>query len=172
LFFFSFSFLTLHPKGWLRHFFANYKFLKTVQLNLHNHCETDDTISNQNDDSSFFYNFFIKYVAIKSEGDRVPCCYYTKGVSNGGRLLGFGDFLIYNVLLLLILSLFPSTEVKEWVAFGFIVSIIIGQLGTYYLEQVWKAKAMPGLPLPVISFSAYVLFLDTIMTASEECVYL
>ncbi len=87
----------------------------------------------------------------------------------GGRLLGFGDFTVYNVLLLIALSLFSSTEAKLWVAFGFIISNIIGQLGTYYFKRLWKLNGMPGMPLPMICFSTYVLLLDVMITSSHEC---
>jgi hypothetical protein len=139
-------------------------------VDLHNLCKTDDTISNESGAVSYFCKFFIKYVATESEGSFVPCCYYTKGVANyGGRFLGFGDFAVFNVLLLILLSLFPSTEVKVWIAFGFIISIIIGQLSTCYLQQLWNLRGMPALPLPVICFSTYVLLLDFLMTFSDEC---
>ena len=76
--------------------------------------------------------------------------------------LGLGDFLVYNLMVLLPSFPLASMSTRLWILCGSIVSIHIGNAGTVALERLWKLNSMPGLPFPVVTFSAYTLFLSMI----------
>ena len=81
-----------------------------------------------------------------------------------GRALGFGDFLVYNLLVLLALPLSPSSTIitQLWITAGSIISINIGHLLTVCLQSKYRLQVAPGLPLPVMTFTAYVILLQFI----------
>ena len=99
-----------------------------------------------------------------------PGVYFTgiDGERNGDSL-GFGDFLVYNVLLLIVLPTSSSMSTQIWVTLGCIICIDIGYILTEWLQLIWKEEGFPGLPLPVIVASAYILFLDILMMNSSHC---
>ena len=77
--------------------------------------------------------------------------------------LGFADFLVYNLMILFPSNPLTSMSTRLWILCGSIVSIQIGNAGTIALEKLWKQNSMPALPFPVATFSAYTLFINTIM---------
>ena len=130
------------------------------------------TSSNQTGVSCYLKKIIVQYLINHSDGDRPPFLYYTRAIGNDrhGTALGFGDFLVYNILLLLVLPPFSSIVIKLYVTFGCIVSIITGLLATYWLGQWRKQTFLPGVPLPVVVFSTYILLLDIFMTHPSDCV--
>ncbi len=102
-----------------------------------------------------------------------PVTYYV-GDENGernGTCIGLGDFLIYNILLLLIVS--PSSSITTIILLkvGCIISVQIGYIGTIMiLSRLWKNRVVPGLPLPVIIFSIYFLIVNIFITSSNQCI--
>jgi hypothetical protein len=80
-----------------------------------------------------------------------------------GGSLGCGDFLLYNILVLLALPPSSSLITKICVTFGSIISVQIGYLLTYLLCCLAKKYSAPGAPLPVITVSVYLFILDLIM---------
>jgi hypothetical protein len=94
----------------------------------------------------------------------LPGCYYVKGIDKWkqSRVLGLGDFLIYNILVLI--SIPPSTSliIKICVAFGTLVSVQIGHLLTHRLQHLMKIALTPAVPLLVITASIYIFLVDII----------
>jgi hypothetical protein len=82
-----------------------------------------------------------------------------------GAALGFGDFLLYNLMILLALPAPPSSSMitQLWIPGGSIISIIIGLLITEQLLTTYQLQVAPGLPLPVMIFTAYVILLQFIV---------
>ena len=77
--------------------------------------------------------------------------------------LGLGDFLVFNLMSLMIMNPLWSTIIKMCVFFGCIVSIHVGY-GTLKIVQLyWQENGMPVLPLVTISFSAYAIVLNIVM---------
>jgi hypothetical protein len=91
--------------------------------------------------------------------------YYTEGVNKWKKSgsVGYGDFLIYNILVLIALPSSSSLITKICVTFGSIISVQIGSLLTYLLRCLTKKYSAPGVPLPVITVSVYLFILDLIM---------
>jgi len=87
-----------------------------------------------------------------------------------GLVLGLGDFFVFNQMVLFILFPEWSLPTKILVAFGCIISIQIGQCCTAYIHQLWEVLFVPGLPLPVITFSMYAFILNIIMKyTNNDC---
>ncbi len=128
--------------------------------------------SNQTGKSYYLKKVIVEYLKNQSSEDRSPFCYYTHAIGSNicGILLGFGDFFTYNILLLLIIAPLSSIPTKVLVTFGCMISIIIGLLATYWLGEWQKRTCLPGVPLPVILFSTYILLLDIFMTHPIECI--
>jgi hypothetical protein len=105
--------------------------------------------------------------------DNPPITYYV-GSADGerdGAMLGLGDFLFYNISLLLVLSLYVPTTIKIFVTLGCIVSVQVGYFATIMVfERLWKLDGIPALPLPVITFSVYFLILDYVVTSLSKCI--
>lgn len=93
-------------------------------------------------------------------------CYYTHDIEDGidvtkqCEALGGGDFVIYNFLLLWILSPLSSMTVQFYVLIGFIINIQIGLIVTRWIGSLWKEYLMPAVPIPAILTSAYAIILD------------
>ncbi len=85
--------------------------------------------------------------------------------------MGLADFLIYDLLLLLVLSPLFSMTIKILVTLGCIVCVQVGNVGTAIIfGRLWKNYAVPALPLPVITFSIYTLILGIVTISSAQCV--
>ncbi len=100
--------------------------------------------------------------------------YYVRGVDkwkkSGG--LGFMDFFVYNILLLLVVPQSSSIAVKACVIFGCIVSVQVGLLLTHWLKYLVNIYVVPGVPLPVIMVSVYIFLLRIIMPNFNQCIEL
>ena len=85
--------------------------------------------------------------------------------TDGGELcaLGLGDFLFYNLMVLLPSYPLASLRTRLGIFCGSLLSIQIGNVGTVALGRFWDQRSMPGLPFPVVTFSAYTIFLNSIM---------
>jgi hypothetical protein len=99
--------------------------------------------------------------------------FYYVGGANGerkGGALGLADFLVYDILLLLVLSPPLSLAIKILMTIGCIISIQIGYFVTIVIfEMMWKLDEVPAFPLPIITFSIYILILDAITSLSNQC---
>jgi hypothetical protein len=85
-------------------------------------------------------------------------------------LLGLGDFLVFNQMVLFILLPVWSMITKILVVCGCIIAIQFGHCGTACIYRLWKLPNGPGLPLPVITFSIYAVILNVIMGyANNNC---
>jgi hypothetical protein len=62
--------------------------------------------------------------------------------------------------------------IKILVVFGCIINKQVGQCGTAYIHRLWQVANVPGLPLPVITFSVYALILNVIIGYTNvDCGY-
>jgi len=52
---------------------------------------------------------------------------------------------------------------KILVAFGCIVFIQVGYYSIELIGKMWHVRILPGLPLPVITFSLYAIIVDFFM---------
>ena len=88
-----------------------------------------------------------------------------------GACLGFGDFLSYNLMVLLALPPLPSssTTTQLWITVGSMISIAIGYSATIWLRWTYQISRTPGVPLPVMTYTAYVLLLDVIRDNPSPC---
>jgi hypothetical protein len=92
--------------------------------------------------------------------------YYTRiEGEKRGAALGFADLVLYNLLVLLALPASPSSSMitQLWITLGSIISINIGHLITERLLTTYRLQSGPGLPLPVMTFTAYVILLQFIV---------
>ena len=99
--------------------------------------------------------------------------YYTGiGGEREGASLGLGDFVVYNLMVLLALS--PSLSspmvVQLWTAVGAMISIEIGYLTMVWIQWGYQLIVLPGVPLPVVTYTTYVLLLDMIHNNPNPCV--
>lgn len=149
-----------------------------------------DNISDINDKLSkliqiFLFSFIcLHYRGSLYEGDSknqklirktkcLPNCYYAKGRDKwkSSASLGVADFLIYNMLVLVVLPLSSSTIVKTYVTVGTIVSVQIGYFLTSWLGSFIKILGQPAVPLPVIIVTMYLFILDIIFSYnSDQCI--
>ncbi len=93
---------------------------------------------------------------------RLPGCYYVKGIDKWkqSHVLGLGDFFIYNILVLISIPSSASLIIKICVALGTLISVQIGYLIMHRLQHLMKIVSAPGVPLPVITASTYMFFLN------------
>ena len=168
--YFTFSFLCLHPNGWLRNLVND---TKTVELK-ETETRNNGKIACINNPMGIMYSLkklLIQYWESQFDGDRLPFLYYTHpaGTEDDGCSIGAGDFITYNTLLLLAITPFPSVMIRLYITFGCMISVIIGLLVTNALGQLVKQNILPGVPLPVVIYSAYILFLDIFSTHPSDC---
>ncbi len=104
-----------------------------------------------------------------------PGDYYVKdpidGIKNEDKylpVLGLGDFMYYNLMVLFVLPpLLPMTT-KICVAIGGIISVQVGYMATIWIATFWNVEnAVPALPLSVITYSIYAIFVDIFMQYSN-----
>ncbi|CAF1449669.1 unnamed protein product [Rotaria sordida] len=100
--------------------------------------------------------------------------YYTKGINKWKKssMLGTIDFMIYNILILLVIPQSSSITIKLCVTFGSIATVQIGQLLMIWFLYHFEVQSAPGVPLPVIMVSIYIFLLDFIMLNVNQCVKL
>ncbi|CAF1413848.1 unnamed protein product [Rotaria magnacalcarata] len=79
---------------------------------------------------------------------------------NNRSSLGIGDFLIFNLMLLLIVPSGSSMTTKVCIAIGHIIAIQIGQIATSWFGCYFNQYLLPALPLPVVCFSLYAILLN------------
>ncbi len=80
------------------------------------------------------------------------------------------NYFVFNQMVLFIFLPAWSMITKILVVCGCIIAIQFGLCGTIYLYQLWKLPCLPGLPLPVITFSIYAMILNVIMKyANNHC---
>ena len=115
--------------------------------------------------------WLIQYWKSQFDGDHLPFLYYTHpaDIRDHGCCMGAGDFVTYNTLLLLALTPFPSVIIRLYITFGCIISVIIGLLVTNALGELVKQNILPAIPLPVVMYSAYIIFLDISSTHPSDC---
>lgn len=169
--FFLFSFFCLHPNSWLRNFYLDIKTIQLEEAEIRND-ERVDVCNYQKKLIYYLKKMIIQYWKKQSHGDRPPFLYYTHSQDSyeRGFHIGAGDFLAYNILLLLIISSYSSVIMKLYIAFGCIICILIGLILTFELGNLMKQNILPGVPLPVMIFSTYVVFLDIFIKDPIDCV--
>jgi hypothetical protein len=85
-----------------------------------------------------------------------------------GAAVGLGDLLTYGLMVLLVLPPSPiSTQLC--ITAGSMISIGIGYAMTICWLLTYQSRVVPGLPFPVIIYTAYVLLLDVIRDNSNPC---
>ena len=66
---------------------------------------------------------------------------------------------MFNFMLLLVLNPLLSLRTNIFIFLGHIIAVHIGQEGTRQLGIIYQQSIQPALPLSVITFSTYALFL-------------
>jgi len=90
-------------------------------------------------------------------------------------MLGVGDFFYYNLMVLFLLSPLPPMTSKICVAIGGIICIQVGYMATIWIAALWNVEnSVPGIPLPVVTYSIYAVFVDIFMEYSklDACSYI
>jgi hypothetical protein len=112
----------------------------------------------------------------KSSKSKTPDmgAYFVRGIDEwkNSTALGFADFYVYDLLLLLVMTQSSSMIAKIYLMFGCIISVQVGQLLTFWLQRRAKIRVVPAIPLPVIMVSVYIFFLDIIMPNFNQCIEL
>ncbi|CAF4352179.1 unnamed protein product [Rotaria magnacalcarata] len=88
------------------------------------------------------------------------------GVKNWDRCvsaIGWGDFPIFDVLLLLVIPCNSSIIIRACIAFGCIVSVELANLCTGFILYFSDFNGLPALPLPTAVVSAYAIFVGAII---------
>jgi hypothetical protein len=76
-------------------------------------------------------------------------------------LLGLGDFLFYNLMVLFILPPLSSIETKICIGIGCIIFIQIDYMLTIWMDLFKnQLNSKPALPLPIVAFSLYAILLN------------
>jgi len=81
--------------------------------------------------------------------------------------LGWGDFHVFNLLLLLIIPTNSSITIRICVAFGCIVIVQLADMCTSYILHYSDLQILPALPLPTIAATAYAIAVDAIIEYSN-----
>jgi hypothetical protein len=72
--------------------------------------------------------------------------------------VGVGDFIAFNLMVLLIMDPLWPTTTKIYIFIGCVVSIQIGRFIMTIVQLYLEEPCMPALPFAVIPFSAYTIF--------------
>jgi hypothetical protein len=105
---------------------------------------------------------------ISKDTQSVPCGFYytwdmddNQSKRKGDRsLLGLGDFVMFNFMLLSVLNPLSSIATNISITIGHIIAVQIGQEVTHRLGILYNQYDQPALPLSVITFSIYAFLLD------------
>jgi hypothetical protein len=91
--------------------------------------------------------------------------YSTKSFDNRYCLLslGLGDFIAFNLMVLMSLSPCWSMTKKIFVVFGSIISIQLGQWSMRVSHHLFAETRLPALPFSVIPFSIYTVIVNSVM---------
>jgi len=120
-----------------------------------------------------FYNSSLTNEMSMQRKECLSGVYYVKGVDKWETSisLGLGDFLVYNILILLVVPPSSSIIIKMCVTLGSIISVQVGFLLTYWLCSLIKKMSTPGVPLSVITVSIYLFILNIIIpTNLNQCI--
>ncbi|CAF3580373.1 unnamed protein product [Rotaria sordida] len=74
--------------------------------------------------------------------------------------LGIGDFYVFNLMLLNILSPLSSMTINMCITIGYIIAVQIGQEGTARIGYFCNQSKQPALPLPIVSVLIYSFLLS------------
>ncbi len=74
--------------------------------------------------------------------------------------LGIGDFYVFNLMLLTILSPLSSMTINVCITIGYIIAVQIGQEGTARIGNFCNQSKQPALPLPIVSVLIYSFLLS------------
>ena len=77
--------------------------------------------------------------------------------------IGWGDFLVFNLLLLLVIPTNCSITIRLCVAFGCIISVQLAELCNDFILHYSDVEDVPALPLPTIAVTAYAIVIDAII---------
>ncbi|CAF1121894.1 unnamed protein product [Adineta ricciae] len=105
-----------------------------------------------------FWKLFIRWMTTEKVPFDLYCMYDIedgKDNDNPQRAIGFGDFTIFNDMILCIVDPVLPTTVNVFIALGCIACIQVGHSITVSLFIIWKQRPMSGLPCRVICVSVY-----------------
>jgi hypothetical protein len=101
--------------------------------------------------------------------------YYVEGADkwNTSASLDFGEFFVYNMLVLLVLPPSSSIITQICVTFGSIISIQVGCFLTDWLCYLVGNFSAPRIPIPVIMVSLHIWILNIIIPKEfDQCIEL
>jgi len=93
-------------------------------------------------------------------------CYYTHDIEDEIdtvktlEILGGGDFLMYDLLLLWLVSPLSSIIIQLCVFFCFIINIHVSIIITDWIGSLWNENPMPAVPVPVVIVCIYAIIID------------
>ena len=77
--------------------------------------------------------------------------------------IGWGDFLVFDSLLLLVIPRNYSVIIQVWVAFGCIVIVQLADLCNDLIIYFTSCRNVPALPIPTIAATAYAIIVNAII---------
>jgi hypothetical protein len=107
-----------------------------------------------------------------------PFCYYSHDIEDEIdakikelQIIGGGDFMQYNWLLLWLLPPLVSLKIQLYILFGFIICIQIGIHLMIWIGTRLGVECMPDTPIPLIVVSIYGIIIDVItQNLDVDCV--
>ncbi|CAF2988016.1 unnamed protein product [Rotaria sp. Silwood2] len=85
--------------------------------------------------------------------------------------IGWGDLLIFNLLLLMVIPSNSSLTIKICIAFGCIVSIEFAEICNGFILYCIDFNGLPALPLPTAAVTAYMIIVNAIIEYSNvDCI--
>ena len=75
-------------------------------------------------------------------------------------MIGLGDFLFFDLLLLFVVPFNSSIITKGCIAFICIIVVQFGNLCTRYMGRFTYSESMPGLPFPTVFVTTFAVVLD------------
>jgi hypothetical protein len=79
-------------------------------------------------------------------------------------ILGLGDFLYYNLMVLFVLPPLASVTTQIYIGIGCIIFIQIGYMLTNWIAILWnQTEIRPATSLPVVTVSTYTILLHIFM---------
>ena len=121
-----------------------------------------------NHNETFVINNNVDYLSLTMDDENVD--HLSGGINDDNYSypsLGLGDFLAFNLMSLVITNPLWPTTTKLYVFIGCVITIQIGYFITKVVQNYWQETTMPGLPIPIITFSAYAIIVDYLMYSTS-----
>ncbi len=84
-----------------------------------------------------------------------------------GSGIGWGDFFIFDLLLLLVIPANSSITMIACIAFGCIISVQLADLCTGLMLHHIDCHGLPAVPLPTIAVTGYAIAINAIIEYSD-----